>query len=170
MAGGRWARQSYYEALFSVAKSILEDAEGYMAMKFHLQRVRHHIESDPIPVPREGPTVELRNEYEDDEMSSRLREAASLTRSMIEEADRLGNAIIAELIINEKAVKATMKYQATIDSYREAFDSCSRTREIDKYAFQAEWFQTFYQRNYDALMLKSIYDNVVDDVDKVRYW
>lgn len=33
LAGGRWARQSYYESLFGVAKNILDDAEPYMALK-----------------------------------------------------------------------------------------------------------------------------------------
>ena len=40
MTGGRWARQSYYEAFYSVAKSILEDAECYMALKGHIQQDR----------------------------------------------------------------------------------------------------------------------------------
>ena len=53
LAGGRWARQSYYAAIFGVAKSILEDAETYMALKGHLQRVRHSKESDPVPGPKE---------------------------------------------------------------------------------------------------------------------
>ena len=89
MAGGRWARQSYYEALFSLAKSVLEDAEGYIALKFHLQRFRHHSESDPIPTLRE----ESENNYEDDEASSRLRQATHLARSKIAKADKLGNNI-----------------------------------------------------------------------------
>lgn len=166
MAGGRWARQSYYEALFSLAKSVLDDAECYMALKCHLQRVRHHIESDPIPVAREEPL----NEFEDDEASSRLHQAASIARSMIEKADALGNEIFVELVKNEKAVHGTDQYKAAVDAYLEACDACARARGIDKLVFHAEWFQSFYQRNYDALMIKSIYDNVVDDVDKVRYW
>lgn len=31
-------------------------------------------------------------------------------------------------------------------------------------------FKAFYRRNYDALMVKSIYDNVMNDVDRVRIW
>ena len=165
MAGGRWARQSYYEALFSLAKNVLDDAEGYMALKFHLQRVRHHIESDPIPVAREEPRHDG-----DDESSSRLRQAASLSRSLIEKADRLGNDILDELLSNEVGVHDKPQYQAAVDAYLEACDACARTRAIDKLVFHAEWFQVFYQRNYDALMIKSMYENVVDDVDKVRNW
>lgn len=63
-----------------------------------------------------------------------------------------------------------MECAATIAAYRTAFSACARVRDIDKLAFYAPWFKDFYRRNYDALMIKSIYDNVIDDVDKVRYW
>lgn len=33
LAGGRWASQSYYSAIYGVAKNILEDAEIYIAFK-----------------------------------------------------------------------------------------------------------------------------------------
>lgn len=51
IARGRWARQSYYESIFSVATSILKDAESYLALKGHLQRVRQNKELNPIPAP-----------------------------------------------------------------------------------------------------------------------
>ena len=41
---------------------------------------------------------------------------------------------------------------------------------MNKLSFQADWFKDFYRRNYDALMIKSVHDNVIEDVDKVRYW
>ena len=31
-------------------------------------------------------------------------------------------------------------------------------------------FKEFYRRNYDALMVNSIYENVINDVDRVRIW
>lgn len=31
-------------------------------------------------------------------------------------------------------------------------------------------FKEFYRRNYDALMVYSIYDNIMNDVDRVRIW
>ena len=31
-------------------------------------------------------------------------------------------------------------------------------------------FKAFYRRNYDALMVYSIYDNIMNDVDRVRIW
>jgi hypothetical protein len=171
MAGGRWARQSYYDAIFALASSIFEDAECYMALKFHLQRVRHHKESDPIPQPREEPKGKVDDDYIDsDDHSEKLLEAIHLARQKIELADRQGNAIIIQLATNEKAIKGGSKYASAIDAYLEAFNACARVRDIDKLAFHSDWFREFYQRNYDALMIKSVHDNVIANTDKVRYW
>jgi hypothetical protein len=172
MAGGRWARQSYYEAIFALASSIFEDAECYMALKFHLQRVRHHKESDPIPQPREEPKLKIDYDYniDSDDHSKKLLKAIRLARQKIEIADRQGNAIIRQLATNEIAVKGRDKYKLAIDAYLEAFNACARVHDIDKLAFHSDWFREFYQRNYDALMIKSVYDNVIANTDKVRYW
>jgi hypothetical protein len=159
MAGGRWARQSYYDAVFSLAKSILEDAECYMALKFHLQSVRHHTESDPIPKPRT-----------EQSQSNKLKEAISLAKEKIMVADNKGLALIHQLLKGEKKTKSNKEYWDAIKAYKSAFEACARARDIDKLLFQADWFSEFYQRNYDALMIKSMFDNVKDDVDNVRCW
>lgn len=74
------------------------------------------------------------------------------------------------LIDDEEAAKSSPEYGAAIEAYRAAFSSCALVLEFDKCAFQAKWFNEFYRRNYDALMVKSIYDNVIDSVDHVRDW
>ena len=172
MAGGRWARQSYYEALFSLAENILEDAETYMALKTHVQRFRHNKESDPIPQPKEEPNAD--QEYEglvrDLVQSKKLNEAVSLARSKIKLADKKAMSILDQLVVNESAVKKSKTYSEAIEVYNQAFEACSKVREMDKLAFHTDWFRDFYRRNYDALVIKSIYDNVIDDVDKVRHW
>ncbi|KAL3943409.1 MAG: hypothetical protein SGBAC_002534 [Bacillariaceae sp.] len=159
MAGGRWARQSYYDAVFSLAKSVLEDAESYMALKFHIQRVRHHTEADPIPQPKEGLN-----------QSTKLREAIELARKNIEAADIAGAKLLDKLIKNARKTKARKEYRAVINMYNEAFEACAHVRDIDKLIFHKEWFASFYQRNYDALMIKSLFDNLMDNVDNVRPW
>lgn len=159
MAGGRWARQSYYDALFSLAKSVLEDAECYMALKSHIQRVRHNTEDEPIPQPKEEPF-----------QSAKLRDAIELAKMKIRRADNKGSYILDQLIKNERKMKAQKEYREVIDLYKEAFEACSHVRDIDKLIFQEGWFASFYQRNYDALMIKSIFDNVMDDVENVRAW
>ena len=74
------------------------------------------------------------------------------------------------LIDDEKTAKSSPQYGAAIEAYRTAFSSCALVLDLDKCAFQAEWFSEFYRRNYDALMVRNINDNVIDNVDHVRDW
>jgi len=172
MAGGRWARQSYYQALFSLAKSILEDAECYMALNSHLQRYRHANESEPIPMPRE----ELQKRQKDvdngdeDGLQSKLSEVIKVALRKINDADLKGEKLLPKLLSNEKGAKRDKLYTEAIGAYYSAFAACAHVRDFDSQSFTSTWFRTFYQRNYNALMIKSVYDNVLDNVDDVRYW
>jgi hypothetical protein len=175
LAGGRWARQSFYEAVYGVAKNILEDAECYMALKSHIQRDRHHTEDDPIPQPKE-----LTKRVSDGSLEhmsstvttkpSKLQEAIQTAKAKIDEADKIGLQLRDMLIKDEVKAKSSPDYEAAILAYREAFSSCAQVLEVDKCAFQSKWYSEFYKRNFDALMVKSIFDNVIDDVDHVRDW
>jgi len=172
MAGGRWARQSYYEAIFSLAKSILEDAEYYMALNSHLQRYRHAVESDPIPLPREEQQIRLTDfsDGDGDELQFKLREAIQVALRKIKDADMKGENLLPKVLSNGKALKRDSLYTEVIDAYHGAFEACIRVRDLDAQSFTSTWFRIFYQRNYNALMIKSVYDNVIDNVDDVRYW
>ena len=177
MAGGRWARQSYYEALFSVSKSILEDAECYMALKSHFQRDRQYTEADPLPQTRSqhGSMSDLglaftESRTTNERQGSKLTTASDFAKEKILEADRLGHDIMDTLIINEEETKKKPGYAAAVKAYKEAFEACAHVLELDKMSFQADWFRNFYQRNYDALMIVSMHSNVMDDVDQVRHW
>ena len=166
MAGGRWARQSYYEAVYSVASSILEDAECYMALKGHLQRERRGRESDPLPMPRE----EMDDENSDPQSDAKLRSAIEAAKDKISAADTVGKKAARRLQEDEWRAKRESEYSEAIRLYRESFDACAEVLSIDKLAFHASWFAEYYKRNYDALMIKSMYDNVMEDIDNVRYW
>lgn len=166
MAGGRWARQSYYEAVYSVANSILEDAECYMALKSHLQRERHNKESDPLPLPRE----ELEEENSDPQRDSRLRSAIEVAKNMIAVADEAGEKAVKRLLGDEQKAKKESEYEQAVQLYRDSFEACAEVLSLDKLSFHASWFAEYYKRNYDALMIKSLFDNVIEDVDEVRYW
>jgi hypothetical protein len=172
MAGGRWARQSYYQALFSLAKSILEDAECYMAMNSHLQRYRHATESEPIPLPREDRQRRQRDfiDRDGDDLSSKLSEATQIALNKIKDADMKGDKLLPKLISNERGAKRDLLYSEAINAYQRAFEACAYVHELDSQSFSSTWFRIFYQRNYNALIIKSVYDNVVDNVDDVRYW
>lgn len=171
MAGGRWARQSYYEALFSVSKSILDDAETYMALKGHVQRVRHKSETDPLPKPKADMHIaQPIPDDSDNRTTARIVNASEKAQAMIKQADEAGKAILASLIENEQKTKLSREYSEAILSYQDAFDECSKVLALDKHAFHMDWFRVFYKRNYDALMIKSMYDNVIENIDHTRKW
>ena len=176
LAGGRWARQSYYNALYGIANNILDDAEIYYAFKGHVQRVRHSIESDPVPMAQE---VTL--SHDDVSMNIKatkvygfadnlLGKATETAQIKIKAADTEGAKAVTSLYECEKQVdKCSICISAT-KLYRDAFNACAEVLRIDKLAFQTKWFKSFYQRNYDALMVKSVYDDIVNDIDDVRKW
>jgi hypothetical protein len=156
------ARQSYYEALLSVAQSILDDAETYMALKGHVQRVRIHKETDPLP--------QLRLSGGPEGKSPKLSKGIKEAQSAIAVADEAGNSVLELLLDDEDSAKDGDNYEEAISLYRKSFDACAALLDLDKHSFYSSWFKEFYKRNYDALMIKSMYDNVLEDIDKVRYW
>jgi hypothetical protein len=175
LAGGRWARQSYYEALFSVATSILDDAESYTALKLHLQRVRTTREADPIPHPRDDPAEAVGMDLLDSVVpesitTSKLQQAVALARSSIDQADHAGMLALEALFRDPQATTAAPECQSAAELYGKAFAACTKVLALDKHAFHAPWFRDFYRRNYDALMVISIHDNLIDNVDNVRHW
>ncbi|KAL7554360.1 hypothetical protein ACHAWF_017793 [Thalassiosira exigua] len=157
LAGGRWARQSFYEAIFSVANSILDLSESYVGLKLRIQQVRHNNERDPLPKP-----MELSNDFKH-QPTSKLTSAIASAMTKISYADKVGEMAAQDL-------RRAKDCSVAISAYKDAFAACSQVLSIDKLAFHADWFKAFYRRNYDALMVKSIYDNAVDDVDNVRVW
>jgi len=178
LAGGRWARQSYYESVFAVAEQILSDAEMYIALKNHIQQVRHCSESDDIPLPKElklskiseaAATTSKNREYN----SSKLMQAVDRAKKCISDADKAGHVAIKELQGGELKAWNGCKgdaCQTAIDLYMKAFQACGQLLVLDKLAFQVEWFKIFWRRNYDALMVKSLFDNVIANIDSVREW
>jgi hypothetical protein len=162
MAGGRFARQSYYGAIFAISKSILDDAESYMALKNHLQRVRKTTEKDHLPRPRDDTFISS--------LPSKICEAVEYAKSLIAQADAAGDNVMQMLLADRYTRKQQNEYDAVTILYKQAFDACAAVLTVDKHAFYAPWFQNFYRRNYDALQVKSVYDNVIEDVDKVRFW
>lgn len=163
MAGGRWARQSYYDSLFNLSKSILEDAEPYMALRGHIQRVRHSKECDVPPHPRTD------SDEFDTNAKIKLKKAVEKARRSIEDADQQGSRVVDSVILDSSA-KLSVGCKTAIEMYERAFTDCQTVMSLDKYAFHADWFRDFYNRNYDALMIKSMLDNIVNDVDNTQKW
>jgi len=100
-------------------------------------------------------------------------QAVDFAKKSIEEADQAGHAAVRELQGGELKVWNGCKgdvSQNAIILYTKAFEACSKLLVLDKLAFQLGWFKTFWRRNYDALMVKSLFDNVIGKVDNVREW
>lgn len=181
LAGGRWASQSYYDAIYAVALSILEDGKEYIAFKGYIQRVRHHAESDPVPTAKELIDNQLRSVDSENSLdnqlllsspdkSTRLVEVISQAKRLIEESDEAGKKAIKHMEQHSKSSKECDVAQEAIRLYNSAFEVCRQVIELDNLAFHADWFKVFYRRNYDALMVKSVYDNIMQDADQVREW
>ena len=178
LAGGRWARQSYYTAMFSVAKSILDESEVYTAFKGHIQRVRQNNEMDAIPTAIEleknavniGINIDDYSSEFSDVENSKLFTAIDIAKRTIIEADLQGQTLMHSSDEFDGPVSSHPDGKRVIDLYRQAFDACATVLKFDKLCFHSDWFKEFYRRNYDALMVKSIYDNIIEDVDEVRRW
>ncbi|MDY0000332.1 MAG: hypothetical protein RBU30_03460 [Polyangia bacterium] len=146
MAGGRWARESHYEALSRSAELILAEAEPYFALLERLQVARHEV-SEPIV-----------------EKGGQPRLVAAATDA-IAEADRVGSSCAFTGGAKEK----TRQRQA-VDAYDAAFQACRRLIEVEPEAFKRDWFKEFWARNHEALVIRSVVKNVKEDVDQVRAW
>jgi hypothetical protein len=169
LAGGRWARQSYYQAIYSVADSILDDAEAYQALKGHVQRVYRHKETDPIPSPKFEPEERTADAFDDDSdgghhRTTRFIQKVEAAKSSIGAADNAGYSIMQLLVEDEQVAKASDEYEKTIDLYRDAFAACAKVLALDKHAFHATWYRDFYRRNFDALMILSVYSKFECDL------
>ena len=162
LAGGRWARQSFYDAIYGVAISIMDLSETYVGLKLRIQQVRHHKETDPMPGP-----MQLSNEFNDQsKLMSTIKEAVT----KISVADDLAKKAFDDLKSSGSSTKESTLCATASQAYKEAFAACAQVISIDRLAFQSDWFKSFFRRNYDALMVKSLYDNIIEDVDSVRVW
>lgn len=160
-------------AIFGVSVSILDLAEVYSGLKLRIQRVRHSNESDPVPVPKEESfltRVESSPDEFHDNANSKLATSINAAKEKIATADDLGKNAVIELKSSGKPTKECASCALAISAYKKAFTACAQVLSLDKNAFQAHWFKSFFRRNYDALMVKSVYDNVIEDVDNVRIW
>ena len=145
MAGGRWAKLSYYEELNRSAQEVLSEAEPYLALKQHIQVHRKGL---PAPAPA----------------SKRLKTSISGAQKAIEKADKLAHDWWSDKSGNKK------KRTAAVKAYEKAFEKCAAVQNLDPRAFQQPWFKAFWARNHEALVVLSVVRNYQEDIDTVRHW
>jgi hypothetical protein len=145
MAGGRKARESYYEALSRLADTIIEESAAYLSAKAHLQQVRHPV----------APEVHIEPSLE------KLEQRA---RDSIARADEQGGQCGFDG--NGRGGPR----QRSRDTYRRAFRACARLLEKEPRAFQLDWFKDFWLRNEEALRVLSVVRGHQEDRDDDRRW
>jgi len=153
MAGGRLARQSYYEALYTVSGSILTEANEYLSLRNHLQRVA---DVRPANAPPERSVL-----FDMSICEGELRVVADRAERLIREADGL---------CSDWNERRGVKREECIAAYEEANKACRELLKVDNLAFQIPFFKSYYRRNYDALVILTVVNNVLEDVDEVRAW
>ncbi|HEY3445527.1 MAG TPA: hypothetical protein VGK67_04140 [Myxococcales bacterium] len=147
MAGGRWAKESYYGALMRTAEFVLDQAEPYLACRDHLQVQRLPVAVPPAArkaAPKDGP------------------EAAA--RKAIAQADKLAARCRFD------GAEASGPVAQAREAYEQAFAACRELLAADRLAFHKDWFKKFWKRNHEALVVRSVVRNYQDDVDRVRFW
>jgi hypothetical protein len=144
LAGGRWARLSYYQELSQAAEQILRQAQPYVARRCHLQ-----IDRQPLAEPRQR---------------------SGMTRRRVDWAQQA----IARADAQAARCRFPGSRAATLRSarrlYERAFERCATVLEADPEAFHEPWLRDFWSRNHEALVVLSVVRNVQEDVDRVRHW
>ncbi len=144
MAGGRRARESYYEALSEVAHRVFDDAAPYLARRAWIHEDRH-----PLPT-----------------IASDRRDVARLERvaqEAILAADERGGEVRFE-------ARASVSRKAARAAYEQAFAACRAFLQACPAGFERGWLKDFWARNEEALKVLSVVRNVQQDVDDVRRW
>jgi hypothetical protein len=144
LAGGRWARESHYEALSRAADLILSEAEPYLALKAYLQTERH-----PVP-------IAVADALEPRTLQGRAEAA-------IAEADKIAGRCQWK---GEEPARRKHARQA----YEQAFEACRALLAAQPGAFQLEAIKAFWGRTFEALTVLGVVRNWQEDVDTVRGW
>ncbi|MBW2459022.1 MAG: hypothetical protein JRI68_31270, partial [Deltaproteobacteria bacterium] len=144
MAGGRWAKESYYQAVMRTAEFILSEAAPYLAIRQHLQVVRHQA---PAPTKK----------------GSRQAKGERSAREAIARADEIGGHCTFD-------GEARGPVDEAVEAYEAAFEACRQLLASEPVAFQQDWFKSFWFRSYEALVVRSVVRNVQQNIDRVPYW
>ncbi len=164
MSGGNHASESYFERLYEIAHQINASVTPYVAAKLRMQSDRIST-SDEIneETPKRPPYV---SKYSDED------ELAELVRAL-EKADALGHVLVGQIkpfSVNDNSEMDERAVRKVEKAYGYAYRLASAV--LDKYpdTFEKDVFKKFYARTYEALMIQTVDQNLMDDIDQVRKW
>jgi len=140
LAGGRFARRSYFEELNRCAERILLESEPYLALRCHLRIDR----GDPPAAPLHIPMLE---QTAIDAIAAADAEGAHWDRG----GDEAGR-------------------RRAVEAYEAAFEACRAVLAQDPRAFQRPWMRAFWARNHEALVVHGVVRGVQEGLDRDRRW
>ncbi|MDA3862564.1 MAG: hypothetical protein PF689_01705 [Deltaproteobacteria bacterium] len=146
MAGGKYARKSYFKALSAISEQILATADDYWALKYHIQNHYPDLSSKAV--------INKEDDYQNLE-----KEAIKA----IAKADKLG----AKCSFSPREKVRQKKARA---AYEQAFSLCKELFRRNNNIIHLSWFKKFWSRNFEALTVYSVVDNYRQDIDQVRKW
>lgn len=141
LAGGRLARESYFEELIRLARRILADAPPLLSRRAHIQEVRR----PPCLHPRRCD-------------AGLEREA----RAAIASAYRLAQRYDFSAYKDERGRRRCRQ------AFDTAFQACAAFLKEVPEGFTLPWFRKFWSRNEEALKVLSVVRAYEEDQDEVR--
>ncbi|CAD7968544.1 unnamed protein product [Amoebophrya sp. A120] len=187
MAGGRYQRRSYYEAIYDLATNLIDESDEYLHVKQWLTVAKGSSSRGVVVVPgaEELAAVGLKNQRpKTSEVSQpapapaqqlstqQSKSLIATTKESIARADELGCKWLKEIFTRaDIAVFASEQRDAVLQAYSLAFSNCRRLIKLDKsLLFKHTWLKDFYERNYEALVVFITAKNVLENVETVRQW
>jgi len=185
MAGGRWANESYYEAMQQAAKLVYADSEPYLAFKHHIETA-YHASGDscadltvgsknsiasmlhlPLKVSEEVASCMLAEDIPLTEHQLLVKKLSLEAQQAVELADKEGVACVFTAKLSNDKLE---HHRLVTAHYLAAFEACRKLLASERVAFHQPWLRSFMGRNFEALTVLSVVQNVKDDIDKVRLW
>eukprot|EP00961_Rhodomonas_salina_P098752 1328744-Rhodomonas_salina.2 len=195
MAGGKYQRRSYYEAVYQIAANIIDDSDDYLGLKFWLTanvqtnnllppdpaRLRS-VPAGPQPPARTQTAVSRTIDSQDDgsvPFHSQLRsdpfqELVQAALRSVLAADDAGQRLYlaeAKMDLTRDAAIIQGLRSAAVGVYRSSFSACRALVAHDhRSLLRIPWLKAYYERNLEALVVRTITRNILQDVDRVRGW
>lgn len=164
LGGGSRASESYYGRLYEIAHEINSSVNEYLAAKLRMQSDRIACESPINEETPKRPPYEFHFPDADEE--------AEIARAL-DKADSLGAPYVLAIrsAIEHGQTSVDFKGIGKIEkSYRYVWRLASAVLEKFPDVLEQEAFKRFYGRTYEALMIQTLDQNLLDDTYEVRHW
>ncbi|MFA5624663.1 MAG: hypothetical protein WC966_06380 [Bradymonadales bacterium] len=143
MAGGLRAKDSYYAAINELSEFILSQSKTYEAAKKKMQDYRHP---------------------SDKSQTTNSKEAKKAANAL-KKADKL--ALAHDFDAPEQDPKKLEKLKS---AYLAAYSAAAQLLQSDPKAFKLPWFQEFWSRTHEMLLIRSFLRNIKEEIEECVAW